>query len=141
MHTYRGTSLLLRKGPILIEDAHSVQLSKKSTIFRVTADCIYNLWWHAGLFKLVANQNKKFFKNGQIYKLLTKINFRFFELWSILYRYLKWIEKLPIFEYKIDHISKIKNQKINFSFVSAHSAFFMYIWQLLRRKKFVTILL
>ena len=127
MHTYRGTSLLLRKGPILIEDAHSVQLSKKSTIFRVTADCIYNLWWHAGLFKLVANQNKKFFKNGQIYREVaqwaetTEKKNLFFELWSILYRYLKWIEKLPIFEYKIDHISKIKNQKINFSFVSAHS--------------------
>ena len=32
------------------------------------------------------------------------------------------------FEYKNDHSSKNKNWKIDFSFHSAHSAYFMYIW-------------
>ena len=35
------------------------------------------------------------------------------------------------FEYKIDHISKTKNQKIEFSLVSAHWATFLLIWPLL----------
>ena len=35
---------------------------------------------------------------------------------------LKLNEKLTNFEYKSDHISKTKNRKIDFSFVSAHPA-------------------
>ena len=39
--------------------------------------------------------------------------------------------KLGCFEYKNDHNSKNKNQKIDFSFVLAHSTSFMQIWTLL----------
>ena len=57
-----------------------------------------------------------------------KNQFSFFELFSILY--LKCIEKLINFEYKNDYIYKTKNrknQKIDFSFVSIHSASVMSI--------------
>ena len=66
-----------------------------------------------------------YMKDAESAKTNEKSIFRFlvFELWSILYS--KLIEKLTNFEYKTDHISKTKNRKIDFSFISAHSASFM----------------
>ena len=52
--------------------------------------------------------------------------FLFFELWW------KFIENWPYFEYLNDRHSKNKNRKYDFSFNSAHSASFMWIWPLLK---------
>ena len=67
-------------------------------------------------------------KDAQCAETNEKLVFRFmrflvFELRSILYS--KIIKKLTNFQYKKDHISKTKNWKIDFSFASAHSAYFM----------------
>ena len=48
----------------------------------------------------------------------------------------KFIENWPYFGYKNDPNSKNKNRKIDFSFVSAHFAYFMWIWTLLKKLYF-----
>ena len=50
------------------------------------------------------------------------VDFGFFE---------KWSEELTNFEHKNGHISKTKNQTIDFSFVSEHFASFIYVWPVL----------
>ena len=80
------------------------------------AACIFNLGVTYWDFQVCHQPKKKLFISGQIYKKdkqWAKTNeksflwFLFCELWSILYT--KFIEKITNFEYKKDHISKIKN--------------------------------
>ena len=51
-----------------------------------------------------------------------KIIFPIFSFWVMVDFVLKIQRELDDFEYKIDHISRTKNRKIDFLFVSAHSA-------------------
>ena len=54
-----------------------------------------------------------------------KLNFPFFSFWDISVFLHKIGQFLMNFDYKIDHNSKNRNRKIDFSFVSVHCASFM----------------
>ena len=138
----------LRKDYTCMKDAHIAELNEKS-IFQFL---ISELWlivfkiymWHTLLSKCVTDKINIYLyiyslKSGQIYikdaqwAETNEIQFSNF-YFRIMFNFVrKTNRKLTHFEHKYDHISKNKNRKIDFWFVSAHSASSTHIKPLLKK--------